>query len=1217
MGKARSKEEALPKSVIQPGSLRRRHWKRFLHAPDPELLEQLYVPALSEAIRYDRCCAYFSSSVLSAAARGFGPLIERLVSLGDRAPRPAVRLLVNEELNAADRNALLETGSSAALEKRLFDRFKSPKEALEKERLKMLAWLLREGLVAVRVGVLRSGEGILHAKYGVVTDEKGDAVVFAGSGNESAPGLLSNHEQLELSTSWSDPERLQHYTKQFDALWTDTHPDVHTVTLPEAVRLKLIKFAPKEPPIAEPSTALARQRAAMLLQYVVEAPYFENGGSTCDATALVDLWPHQRRVVEETATAWPDGRLLCDEVGMGKTIEAILVLRRLLAGRGVKRALLLVPRGLLKQWQGELREKGGLVVPRLEGLDRLVWPNEVEKRLSGFDEALQRDVLLVSRETARTEANRALLLTSDVWDLVILDESHAARRRKQEENEFNGATLLLELLRELQLRGRVRGVMLLSATPMQTHPWEPWDLLAILGEGGRWLAEFREVRNFYGAVRSLSNGSLKTEEARVPAELVVADAAFPPPSGAPRPTDATAFAKSLSFAKPDQREPLARWLRHGAPLARKMHRNTRDTLRAYYAMGLLNRPPPKRAVHDERFDYEHLEERRVYDAVKEYIDHRYAQLETDKPGKGFVMTVYRRRAASSPYALQESLKRRRAGLRAVIARHTLDDWVRDDFDPSDLDEDDEFFDRVEITDSYPDDPGIARNELNQVEELLAKLAGLGSRDTKLSRFYDIIKALRSEGRAVLVFSEYTDTMEYVSERLTSLCGDRLGTYSGDGGRRRVGDEWKPATKDVITSALMRGEIDVLVCTDAASEGLNLQRASAVVNYDLPWNPSKVEQRIGRVDRIGQEQDVVKVTNLFLIHSVDDDVYSALRHRCGLFEKFVGPMQPVLSRARRMLTGRERAQRGVIEQEAATVDAEPIATENYLESEAVKPEPVTSPATRADLMRALLRLTGEFGPKAAQAKQSHTVRITNAGSAGASFSGDRAELERDESLKPLSPLDDNLRGLMQQLRRTGERLPLVVGTAQAGSFRRTVCRWLAASGIEAVATFDELRSRVDGWDGVYPDPARHVDAEREAQREAERQVRAMERDAAATVRRNLGAQREAARLRLLRELGRYLVCASRSAAPLNDRFHQQMTGAGPAAERLRKCFTQLGEKYPEWPNDLVMDFERFASEVNEARRKSRLAGKEIDAALGDPRWKAADALASLRRSDARD
>ena len=219
-------------------------------------------------------------------------------------------------------------------------------------------------------------------------DSAGDAVVFMGTGNESASGLLANYERLEVSTSWEIPNRHNEYRSEFESLWKDEDPLVHTLPLPEALRLKLIKLAPSEPPIAEPSNALARQKASMIWKFIVESPYMPDGEGACDATAPVDLWPHQRNVVQEVSAAWPDGRLLCDEVGMGKTVEAILVLRRLLAGRGVRRALLLVPKGILKQWQGELREKGGLIVPRLHGQNVLVWPDERTENVGDMASAL-------------------------------------------------------------------------------------------------------------------------------------------------------------------------------------------------------------------------------------------------------------------------------------------------------------------------------------------------------------------------------------------------------------------------------------------------------------------------------------------------------------------------------------------------------------------------------------------------------------------------------------------------------------------------------------------------------------------------------------------------------------------------------------------------------------------------------------------------------------
>jgi len=946
------------------GGLRLQTWKRFLKGPDSELLEALYVPALSEAVRYDRCCAYFSSTVLAAAARGFGKLIERLVAMGEDAPKPSVRLLVNEELSPEDVRALTEQGDLSGLEKTLKKRFKKPKDWLAKHRLAMLGWLVKERLLDVRVGFMRNSSGILHAKFGVMTDPADDAVVFNGSGNESASGLMANYERVEVSTSWDDAARHQEYVDEFATLWQDNLPDVGTVTLPEALRLMLIKFAPEEPPVVEPSAMGDRHRLAMRWRFIVEAPFLANGAAACDTTGLVSLWPHQQNVVEEVSEAWPNGRLLCDEVGLGKTIEAIFILRRLMAGRGVKRALLLLPKNLVKQWQEELREKGGLVCPRYEP-QGLIWPDESREKVGGLAEALQQDVLLMSRETARTEGNRALLLQAEPWDVVLLDEAHAARRKRQEENEFNSGTLLLDLLRKMQLCRRARGILLLSATPMQTHPWEPWDLLAVLGEGGHWLSEFSVVRDYYHALGMLEQGRLDLPSAADAARVIAADRDFPPlPDQALSPSDVKAVSQRLAFAPLSKRNELTDWLRKGSPLARRMHRNARNTLRQYYDIGLLDQPPPARLVEDLSFDYNDPDEREVYESVTRYIDTRFAILEEEKPGKGFVMTIYRRRASSSPQALRCSMERRKEGLLKVIRNRTQrwelsTDDVPEDLEQEDLPEEEE----GEVSAAFPDDPEQAREELRHVEAVLSGLLSLGGRDTKRDRFFDLIRALNDDGRPVLVFTQYTDTLEYLRDHLVPYFGKSVGCYRGGGGQVWDGENWISVTKDKITRDLSERRLNVLICTDAASEGLNLQAAGALINYDLPWNPSKIEQRIGRIDRIGQKHREVKVVNLYLKDSVDDKVYGILRLRCGLFEHFVGPMQPVLALARRMLSGRERVNPDALNLVVKDSESDPLNQETYIESQAMRPAASPAVLTAKDIEEALLDVNGEHGPRA--------------------------------------------------------------------------------------------------------------------------------------------------------------------------------------------------------------------------------------------------------------
>lgn len=1181
-------------------SLRAREWRRFVRGPDQALLDELYVPALSAAIRYDRCCAYFSSSVLAAASRGFGKLIERLIAAGNGAPRPAVRLIVNEELAEDDARALTESADTSALEKHLLSRFKAPREILEKQRLAMLGWLVKQGLLEVRVGVMRRGEGIVHAKFGICTDGAGDAVAFFGSGNETAAGLRANYEEVQVAGSWIDADFHRHYRERFDALWGDRDADVHTVTLPEALRLKLIKFAPKEAPTTEPSNAFARQRAAMVWRFIAEAPYLENGVGACDATAMVDLWPHQQRVVDDAAAAWPEGRLLCDEVGMGKTIEAIVALRRLLAGRGVRRVLILLPAGLLLQWQQELREKGGLLFPRFDPFKGLIWPDGREEKAE-LREALGQDQLLLSRETARTEGNQRQLLEAESWDLILLDEAHAARRESRVETEYNSATLLLELLRQLQLQRKARGFLLLSATPMQTHAWEPWDLLGVLGEGGNWLSEFSIVRDFYLAAVATENGRCTVPTARAAAQAIALDPEFPAleESGL-NPKSIDAVARALTFATPSKREALARWLRRGSPLARRMHRNTRGTLRRYCELGLLDRMPPTRRIQHEVFDFADRAERRVYDAITGYIERRFAELESEKPGKGFVMTIYRRRAASSPYALTQSLTRRRDGLRRVVARQVADPYADRELERLDPDEVADLDPSGRVSAAFPSEPEVAKRELVEVESLLDQLVELRGRDSKRDRFFDVLRRITDDGRSVLVFSEYADTMEYLREQLVAHYGKTLGCYSGEGGRSWDGETLRSVTKDSITTMLRTGALRVLICTDAASEGLNLQAAGAVINYDLPWNPSKVEQRIGRVDRIGQNHSEVRVVNFFLENSVDEQVYQTLRERCGVFEHFVGRMQPVLAVARRVLLGHGGETVDSIRRAADAVDQDPLNAEAYIENEAQPasaPEPIL---TRTDMRDALGMLDGSFG---LSAKDVGSQRFRLSGRTDEIALSEEA-LERNDKAIPLTALSVEAREIAESLQRPGERLPLVAGSAQEDSFRATYMAWVDAQGTSEVGNYAELKGKVMAWDGVYPDPGRWVETENRAKQQAEGRIRKMVVRARDSERRGIVRQLEAARLRLLRELGRYLVSLGQGIGDLNGVLYQQLQREDIASrDRLERALRTLGVQYPEWPAYILEELAAFDREAIPNQRRGRLIGKEIDAAIADPRWRA--------------
>ncbi len=1203
-------------------SLKNHPWPQFLRGPDRDLLEKLYIPALSEAVRYDRCCAYFSSSVLSAAAQGFGNLIKHLIEYGENAPRPAVRFIVNEQLSKEDVDALLQRGDCSALERVLLNRLGNPATLLEKQRLEMLGWLVQKGYLIVRVGIMRSGCGIVHAKYGLIYDPQGNAIVFSGSGNETAQGLIANYDHLEISESWTNAVRFHHYKEEFENIWNDTDVFVHTMPLPEAVQKELIKFAGPEPPIHEPKETesvlpgvkgeIDRKKTAMLWKFLAHSAYLPDSTASCYLTAPLDhLWPHQQNVIEEVTAAWPEGRLLCDEVGMGKTIEAIMAIRSLLGGRGVRRVLFLLPAGLTLQWQEELREKGGLVVPRLKNANTLVWPDGSVEQLDSLYDALDQNLLIMSRELARLPDNRRILFASEPWDLVLMDEAHAARRGKQEEGEFNSSTLLLNLLRELQARGKVRSFLFLSATPMQTSPWEPWDLLGVLGEGDGWMADFDGVRSYYNVIHDLSIGKKPTEEeAKRAAWLIHSDPSFPdPPQLFKKIQSPDEGQRRIRFLPSSAKPKVVEWMRQGSPLYRRMHRNTRATLKKYYDMRLITIPPPKREVIDISYDYQPVNgpERQAYNAITHYIDRRFEELESEKPGKGFVMTIYRRRAASSPHALRCSLLRRRDGLDKVIKKRAQSglidlvdvptseywDYLPDDIDPH------------EISASFPTDPQEALKEKEEVELMLKKLDDLGSTDTKLLHFFNIIRSVVNEGRPVLVFTEYTDTMEYLRDHLAVHFGQDVGSYCGDGGAIYVDGVWQSVTKKEITDRLRERKILFLICTDAASEGLNLQAASALVNYDLPWVPSRVEQRIGRIDRIGQEETEVKIFNLFLKDSIDEKVYKALDDRCDLFRHFVGTMQPVLARAKMMLNNPKTFSLEELDKWINLTKSDVISAETYIESEAVRPSlPLVKPVTKKDLIDALNLLQNE-AIRDLENENVYSIKLPETPSP-MRISLSANSLDGDPSLIPFTILDSNVKIISDYLNRSEERLPLVIGTYSDKGFQSSFAVWIHRNHLQEVKSIDDLKNLLSVWEGDQADEEKVSGALRHATNMAKQRVESSKLRFLKSLHTEYSQQQTAVKIRTARELGRLIKSLKPNLVLTDFQTDSQFVTEGALKPKINDAIQRLGVQF-RLTDYLKWEIAHFIESLSSNEIQSRRSGSSLDAALNDYRWKIQDTI----------
>jgi hypothetical protein len=330
-------------------------------------------------------------------------------------------------------------------------------------------------------------------------------------------------------------------------------------------------------------------------------------------------------------------------------------------------------------------------------------------------------------------------------------------------------------------------------------------------------------------------------------------------------------------------------MRANTPVGRLVSRHTRDLLREYHRLGRLATPIASRHVEDRLLRMSD-DEAAVYAAVEDYIATTYDNAAADERSSvGFVMTIYRRRLASSFFALRRTLEDRLAALRGDSARLLA---------AGRLDEDAEAGDDIEEPD--PDDVramerrALDSEERGEIERLLAMVATLPT-DTKARHLKETLAALRGEGFAqAIVFTQYTDTLDFLRDYLAES-GLRILCFSGRGGEFLQRDgTWRAISREETKRRFRAGDGDVLLCTDAAAEGLNFQFCGALVNFDSPWNPMRIEQRIGRVDRLGQRYPRIAIVNMMYEDTVEGDVYRALRQRIGLFTAVIGKLQPILS-----------------------------------------------------------------------------------------------------------------------------------------------------------------------------------------------------------------------------------------------------------------------------------------------------------------------------------
>ena len=911
-------------------------WKLKYTREDGNLVTMFYVPALEDTVRYDRLTGYFNANALALAARG----IEGLVRNQGRMRLIVGCTLEEDEIKAIEKGEELRE----QVEKRLIQEPLAPPDETTGQALELLSWMVAEGYLDVQVAVPCdanrkpvSDTALFHEKTGIVEDRTGERIAWTGSLNETAAGWRNNWESITVFTSWTEPERVSVEEASFAKLWAGEMNRCLVIDVPEAVRRDLMRFLPdgvpsrlegtKEPPDGpeDPPPSPEPRRPdidlrSLVWSFVEQAPNLEPGGSRVgEATAAVTPWPHQVRAFEKLYGRWPPKLLIADEVGLGKTIQAGMLLRQAWLSGKAKRILILAPKAVLSQWQIELREKFNLNWPIYDGRKLVRYPSPAlrgnhEREVARSEWHTEPVVIASSYLLRRRDRGPELLKDAEPWDLVVLDEAHHARRRAAGAASEGGPNALLQLMRSL--KERTKGLVLLTATPMQVAPVEVWDLLDLFGLPPEWTE--RAFLQFFDDVGHPNPSQEAMERMAALFRAVERDCGMAGPDLVARLTNLSRL-KSKRVLKAlrddstiprrrletDERRAALTVMRASTPIRHLVSRHTRELLRGYFKAGLLSTPIADREVKDEFVEMTAVE-RQLYDEVEDYISTTYNQASaTERGAVGFVMTIYRRRLASSFAALKATLEKH---LAAIEGECEAGDLVGLDEDTPDDEAGDDIPDADEM--ATLEREALAAEERADIDGLLRRIRACPP-DSKLGRLTETLTALREDGyEQAMVFTQYTDTMRFLRDELRKDGTLRLMCFSGTGGEIPTTDgAWRRIDRDKAKYSFQHGEADVLLCTDAAAEGLNFQFCGALVNYDMPWNPMRVEQRIGRIDRLGQRYRVIRVVNLHYEDTVETDVYRALRKRINLFEAVVGRLQPILARlpgtiADSVLAGRE-------------------------------------------------------------------------------------------------------------------------------------------------------------------------------------------------------------------------------------------------------------------------------------------------------------------------
>lgn len=810
---------------------------------------------LQGARSYKRIAGYFTSSLFEVAH-------ECLEAI------PEVKIVCNVDIHPDDLKV------AQLRESKMIGRWND--KAIEAEALLNRARYRKlDEFLAQRGQVIRVAPdsicGFLHGKAGVIELADGRKLGFIGSMNETSSGWQRHYEIL-----WEDdsPEGVAWIEDEFDYLWNAARP------LPEAVIREVRRRGHRYEVDVEGLGADDDVAPAAL----IESPMYRQG---------LTLQPWQQGFVAECITHYRNygmvRLLLADEVGLGKTLSlATAGLALCLLGekeqKRRKPVIIFAPATLCEQWQTELIDKLGIPCARWHTQKKEWWDDQGRSISPSGREQIAKCPLrigIVSTGLMLRDSDEKRHLLDLRYALAILDEAHKARSRQGFGRDAGTPNELLAFMREIAARSE--HVLLGTATPIQTRPEDLWDLVGILHQGpgnfvlgsdfGKWHHP-EEVLSILSGQETITEPSYAWELLRSPLPLVEStqeprarklysairqDLEMPPGQW-----QAGSFAELSAETVEDLEDELHReiagapFFQRENPFVRHIVLRKRTTLEDE---GLLKKIGvdlhPNADLSRELQAFHALFEgkalrtsedfREAYTAAREFG----RALSRRGKGGGFMKNLMEQRICSSIVAGLNTA-------RTLLEGHTVQE-----------EQDDRM---VEIALESDEERGVLERLIDRLEQVEG--------DPKLRGIIHYLEQERWLEHGVIIFSQYYDTAKWVSDSLAERYPKQaIGLYAGAGRSRlyQQGDS-VGIERETLKIMVAEHEIEIMVATDAACEGLNLQTLGTLINVDLPWNPTRLEQRIGRIKRFGQKRDKVDMLNLVNEQTVDETVYERLSER---------------------------------------------------------------------------------------------------------------------------------------------------------------------------------------------------------------------------------------------------------------------------------------------------------------------------------------------------